>query len=111
GPDSWVAICSQENDLATRLRTASSSLASITELTGSLVIIRVSGPRARDGLMKIVPIDLDESVFGTGSAALTVASHVRIHLWQLDDTPTYEIACPRSYAVSLWHGLTTAFEE
>ena len=110
GPDLWLAICSSD-DFASRLKTLSGSLAAITDLTGSQVIFRISGPRARDGLMKLVPIDLDESVFRTGSAAVTVASHIRIHLWQIDDTPTYEIACPRSYAVSFWHSLMTAFEE
>ena len=111
GPDSWLAVCSRENDFASRLETLSGSLAAITDLTGSQVLVRISGPRARDGLMKVVPVDLDDAVFRTGSAALTIASHVRVHLWRIDDTPTYEIACPRSYAVSLWHGLTVAFEE
>jgi len=110
GPDFWLAICSSD-DFANQLRTLNGPLAAITDLTGSQVIFRISGPRARDGLMKLVPIDLDESVFRTGSAALTVASHIRIHLWQIDETPTYEIACPRSYAVSFWHSLMTAFEE
>ena len=111
GPDSWLAICPSTNVFGSRIEAMGSSLAAITDLTGSQVIIRISGPRARNGLMKLVPIDLDESVFRTGSAAVTVASHVRIHLWQIDDTPAYEIACPRSYAVSFWHSLTAAFEE
>lgn len=111
GPDSWLAICSSTNDFTSRLEAPGGSLAAITDLTGSQVIVRVSGPRARDGLMKVLPIDLDETVFRAGSAALTAASHSRIHLWQIDDTPAYEIACPRSYAVSFWHGLTSAFEE
>jgi len=111
GPDSWLAVCSWKNGLASRLETLNGPLAAITDLTSSQVIIRLGGRRARDGLMKVVPIDLDETVFQTGSAAVTAASHIRVHLWQIDDTPTYEIACPRSYAVSLWHGLTSAFEE
>lgn len=111
GPDSWLAICSSPTDFASRLEAVIGPRPAITDLTGSQVMVRVSGPRARDGLVKVVPIDLDESVFRTNSAALTVASHIRIHLWQIDDTPTYEIACPRSYAVSFWHSLTSAFEE
>ena len=111
GPDSWLAVCSSPNDFASRLKAVFGSRAGITDLTGSQVILQVGGPKARDGLMKLVPIDLDESVFRTSSAALTVASHIRIHLWQIDETPTYEIACPRSYAVSFWRSLTSAFEE
>lgn len=111
GPGLWLGIGSSTDDLARRLATCAPGLASITDLTGSRTTIRINGPSAREGMMKLVPIDLDETVFSTGSAALTVASHIPVQLWQTDDTPTYEIACRRSYSVSLWQSLTAAFAE
>ena len=111
GPDFWLALGSSTDDLARRLADVAGSRANITDLTGSRTIIRISGTRARYGMMKVVPIDLAESVFAPGSTALTIAFHIPVQLWQVDDTPTYEIACPRSYAVSLCHHLMAAFAE
>ncbi len=111
GPDRWLAIGLPADNILGRLVKSAGALGSVTDLGGSRTIIRVSGPRARNGMMKLVPIDLDESAFSTGSAALTVAAHVPVQLWQVDAAPTYEIACPRSYGVSLWQALTTAFAE
>jgi sarcosine oxidase gamma subunit len=50
-------------------------------------------------------------MFTTGSATVTVAAHIPVHLWQIDTSPTYRIACPRSYGVSLWNTLSAAFAE
>ena len=67
--------------------------------------IRVSGPKARDALAKGVPIDLHPRAFRSGDAAVTTVAHIGVHLWQLDDTPTYEIAVFRSFARDFWRWL------
>lgn len=110
GRDRWLAVGTSGGDLA-RLTASAGAMGAVTDLSGSRSIVRISGLRARDGLMKLVPIDLDESVFAPGYAALTVAAHIPVQLWQVDATPTYDIACPRSYGVSLWQALVAAYVE
>ena len=111
GPDQWLAIGAASDNLVQRLTSCAGALGSVTDLTGARTLVRISGPRARDGLMKVVPIDLDESAFTTQSAVVTVAAHIPVQLWLIDAAPTYEIACPRSYGVSLWKALTLSFAE
>ena len=41
--------------------------------------------------------------FGPGSAAVTTISHIGVTIWQIDDTPTFEIALFRSFADRFWH--------
>lgn len=110
-PDQWLAIGASADNLIQRLTSCAGASGSVTDLTGSRTIVRIGGPRARDGLMKVVPIDLDETVFTTGSAAVTVAAHMTVQLWKIDASPSYEIASPRSYGVSLWKTLTASFAE
>ena len=62
-------------------------------------IFACGGPKARDALAKGVPIDLHPRVFRPGDAAVTSA-HIGVHLWQVDDAPTYELIVPRSFAVA-----------
>lgn len=107
--DQWLAVGPRDHQLAARMAACAGDLASVTDLTGARTIVLIGGPRARDGMMKVVPVDLDPSVFAAGSTAVTVAAHIPVQIWQTDAAPTYEIACPRSYGVSLWQTLCAAF--
>lgn len=109
--DQWLAVGAPADNLVQRLISCAGALGSVTDLTGARTLLRISGPRARDGLMKVVPIDLDESAFTAESAAVTVAAHIPVQLWQIDASPSYEIACPRSYGASLWTAMTLSFAE
>lgn len=111
GCDQWLAMDAAADDFVRRLASSAGPLASITDLTGSRTILRLAGQRARDVLMKIVPIDLDESAFVPGDAALTIAARIPVELWQIDSAPTYEICSPRSYGLSLWQALIAAVAE
>jgi methylglutamate dehydrogenase subunit D len=75
-------------------------VASVVNQSDGRCVMRVGGSRARDALAKGVPIDLDAGVFGPGDAALTLAGHINVHMWQIDNAPTYEFAVFRSFAVS-----------
>lgn len=111
GRDRWLVIGEGPTGLFNQLSTCVGSSGSVTDLTGSRTIVRVDGPRARDGLMKLIPIDLDEEAFGANCAALTVAAHIPVHLWRIDDAPAYQIACPRSYGISLQQALIASHVE
>ena len=56
-------------------------------------------------------IDLHPRAFKPGDVALTIAAHIGVQLWQVDEAPTYEIAVPRSLARSLWAWLSASAAE
>lgn len=107
GPGQWLAIAErdEDRDLEVELKGKLAGIASVVDQSDGRVIVRISGARARDVLVKGVPIDLHPRAFKPGNVAITHASHIGIILWQLDDKPTYEAAMFRSYADSFAHWL------
>lgn len=96
GPDRW--LLSAERDVEAELRQLLGQTASVSDQTDARCVIRVSGPRAREALAKGVPLDLHPRAFGVGDAATTLAAHVSVQIWQLDDGPSYDLAVARGYA-------------
>ena len=96
GPDRWLLL--GDRDIEAELRGRLGDAASISDQTDARCLIRVRGPRARDALAKAVPLDLHPRAFSPGHAATTLAAHLTIQIWQLDDAPTYELAVARGYA-------------
>jgi sarcosine oxidase subunit gamma len=78
------------------------------DLTDSRLIVRLSGAAARDCLARLLPLDLHPRAFRTGHVASTVAAHIPVQIWQVDDAPTYDIACARSFGETLLNQLETA---
>lgn len=113
GPDQWLAMAEERGlpVLERELRAATTGLASIVNQSDGRTVIAVSGPKARDLLAKHVPIDLHPRVFALGDVAITHASHIGVILWRLDNAPTYELACFRSFADTLWRWLVHAGAE
>jgi heterotetrameric sarcosine oxidase gamma subunit len=113
GPGQWLAVSeglaneALARDLAAKLQ----GLASISDQSGGRMVIRLSGPRARDVLAKGLPIDLDPRAFPFGSATTSAISHMGVQLWQLDDTRSYDIAIFRSLTESFWRWLTASAAE
>jgi sarcosine oxidase subunit gamma len=60
-----------------------------------------------DALRRLLPIDLHPSVFPDGSAASTLAAHIPLIVWRLDQA-TFELAVFRSYAASFMQALSEA---
>jgi sarcosine oxidase subunit gamma len=114
GPETWLATHERGSDgLAHALDPLRSSAAVVDQGSG-YAVLRVSGSKARDALAKLIPIDLHPRVFAVGAAASTVAAHLGVTLWRLDDGPegaTFEIAMYRSYAASFWHALSEGAAE
>jgi sarcosine oxidase subunit gamma len=90
------------------LRRDLSGLASVANQTDGRSIFQISGPNAHEVLARGLPIDLDPRVFGPGDTALTLAAHINVHFWQLDPSPAYEFAVPRSLAASFCEWLLAA---
>ena len=64
-------------------------------------IVRISGASARDALAKGAFVDLHQSAFRPGDAAITTIGHIGVHFWQIDEVPTYECAMFRSFACGI----------
>ena len=113
GPGRWLAECEGEagHRLEARLRDALGDLAAVSDQSDGRAILRISGTRARDVLAKGLPVDTHPSVMQPGSVVLSAVGHIGVHLWQLDDTPTYDCAVARSYARDFLHWVETASAE
>ncbi len=111
GPGQWLAVAEDGRDLAGDLAATVGAFAGVSDQSDGLAVLRVSGPRARDALVKGVGLDLHPRAFGPDDAAVTVIAHVGAQLWQLDDAPTYEIAVFRSFAGSVWRWLEASAAE
>lgn len=107
GPDQWLAWkhLAPAEGMEAMLVQPFAGLAAIVDQSHGRTVLRVTGTRVRDALAKGLAIDLDSRVFKTGHAAVTAVSHISVHLWQIDDRPTYEFAVPRGLAQSFWHWL------
>jgi sarcosine oxidase subunit gamma len=113
GPDHWLAVAERgvSRDLEAELKSRLAGIASVVDQSDGRIVVRISGPHARDVLAKGVPIDLHPRAFSPGSVVITHASHIGVILWQTDDAPTYEAALFRSYADSFTHWLFEAAAE
>ncbi len=113
GPGQWLAVSESlagealARDLSQRLR----GLASISDQNGGRTVLRLSGPHARSVLAKGLPIDVHPLAFRPGDAATSTISLMGVQLWQLDDTPIYDLAIFRSVSASFWHWLTASAAE
>lgn len=107
GPESWLMICeSADNAFAAGLRASFGGHAALVELSDAYVVLRLSGEKLRQSLAKLVPIDVHERSFRVGDVAQTVAEHMAVVLWRLEDNgrgePVFELAAGRSFAASLY---------
>jgi len=113
GPGHWLAVTEggDGGSFEMLLRHDLSNLASISDQSDGRAVVRITGARARDALAKGVPVDLNPRVFTAGDAAVTTVGHIGVHLWQLDEAPTYEFAVFRSYAAAFWRCLIDSAAE
>jgi methylglutamate dehydrogenase subunit D len=113
GPERWLAckIPAPDQGMEAYLRAACGGIAAIVDQSHAGMLLGVTGRRVRDALAKGLPIDLDSRAFGVGHAAVTAVAHVSVHLWQINEQPTYRLVVPRSYAGSFWHWLSASAAE
>ncbi len=108
GPDRWLVTASVGPDLEHLLRRHLGELAAVTDQSDGRIMLRISGSGVREMLAKLIGIDLHARSFRAGDTALTLAGHVPVHIWQIDDTPVYEVAVSRSLAESFSRELQAA---
>jgi sarcosine oxidase subunit gamma len=112
-PGQWFVFCqgARSATAVARLTDALTGIASVIDHSSGKVVVRVAGPLARDVLAKGCATDLDPRVFGPGSTAATEIAHIGCQLWQVDETPTFDLAVNRSIAKSFWSWLTASASE
>ena len=90
GPERWLvaAPARPPHDLIASLRARTDSIAAVCDQSDSRILLRVSGPLARETLAKGISLDLHPSVFTPGSTAITIVAHIGCQIWQIDDAPT-----------------------
>jgi len=113
GPDQWLAYKhpAPAEGIEALLARPFADLASVVDQSHGRTLLRVCGPHIRDALAKGVAVDLHPRAFKAGDTAATLVSHIPVHLWQIDDQPTYEFAVARSLAQSFWHWLEASAAE
>jgi heterotetrameric sarcosine oxidase gamma subunit len=116
GPQAWLAVHEQGgNAFAESLKAAIGDLASVSDQSDGYAVLRLTGPKLRETLYKIVPIDLHPRAFQSGDVVSTLASHIGATLWRLDDaadgSPVIEVAVFRSLAADFWHALSESAAE
>ena len=116
GPGAWLATHEHAgNALAASLKETIGDLACVSDQSDGYAVLGLSGPKVRDTLMKLVPIDVHPRAFKIGDVAATVAARIGATLWRLEDgadgSPVFEIAVFRSLATSFWIALTQSAAE
>jgi heterotetrameric sarcosine oxidase gamma subunit len=112
-PHEWLAVAEGERGrmVLARVKEAGHGFASFVDQSHAKAILRLSGTRARDVLAKGCGLDLHQRAFKPGDAATTQIALIPCQLWQLDETPTFELSVPLGYAGSFWSWLSASAAE
>ena len=102
GPDEWMIINDQENELFIKLKNELGDLeASVTDVSENRTIIRLSGKKIMTLLSKFLVLDLEKNLGTQSSCAQTIFVKVPILLVRNNDNnqiPVIDIFTNRSHA-------------
>jgi sarcosine oxidase subunit gamma len=105
GPDEWFVIgpMGGADAIVATLRAALAGMHhAITDVSSGYTVARLSGPAARNVLAQGCPLDLHPRVFKPGASAGSHFFRASVWLWQVDDSPTYEVLVRRSFMGYFW---------
>jgi len=114
GPDEWLVTGPDaeggvlEDALRARLASKHHALTDVSAMYATLVL---SGPLAREVLMKGCRLDLHPRAFAPGACVQTALAKANVILHQIDDAPSYEITVRNSFAHYLATWLLDAMAE
>ena len=101
GPDEWQIVTSRDktDGLVTRLRDEFEKFhASVTDLSGGQVALRISGAKIRDVLAKGCTLDFNSADFGVGACAQSGLAKASMLIGHIDAAPVFEIVVRRSFS-------------
>lgn len=114
GPNEWLLVgpYGEAQAMMEQIDAAlSGRFYTLVDVSHRNVGIMVSGRRAADVLNSGCPLDLAEAAFPTGMATRTLMGKAEIVLMRLDDTPTYQVECWRSFSTYVRDYLIEAARE
>jgi sarcosine oxidase subunit gamma len=114
GPNEWwvVGTDARRAGLIDGLRQSfAGQHTNVTDVSESRTVITLSGPAARDVLVRGISNDLHPRAFGPGQCAQTSLSRTNVLLHQLDNTPSYEIYVLKSFSDYLWRWIGLIAED
>ena len=92
------------DDSESYLKTKFNASAYYTDQSDTWAMIRVKGPRSRDVLERICPINIDKDVFSIGSVSRTVMEHIGTIIFR-DEDDSYVLLTMRSFGRSMLHAI------
>jgi len=105
GPDEWM-IVGQDNGAAGLAKELAQEHFQLTDVSDYYTEVEVSGPRAREALMKLTTLDIHPRAFQAGQVAGSLFGHANAWLWLTgesdDDGPTFRLIVRWSMADYLW---------
>lgn len=116
GPQTWLMTCENAaNAFAADLRLVCADHAAVVDLSDAYAMVRLTGAKLRQALAKLVPIDLHARSFAAGTVAQTVAEHMAVTLWRLEDSDAgeavFELCAGRSVALGLYRAIRDSAAE
>ena len=114
GPDEWLVSgpaeegAALEEALRARLDGRHHALTDVSAMYATLAL---SGPLAREVLMKGCRLDLHPRAFKPGTCVQTALAKANVILHQTDDAPSYELTVRNSFSVYLATWLLDAMAE
>lgn len=112
GPSEWMLLTPENDEGATaeKLQFALGGVPhQITDVTDHYTIIRLSGERSRDMLMKLTTLDTHPARFPSGAAKGSMFGRVPATLHLTADSPDcFDLVIRRSHADYLWRLLALA---
>lgn len=116
GPGTWLLTGENAgNAFVAGVHDSIGGHAAVVDLSDAYVMLRLTGASSRQALAKLVPIDLHGRSFKVGDVAQTVAEHMAVLLWRLEDCgrgePAFELCAGRSVAHSLYRSIRESAAE
>ncbi|GGJ83024.1 sarcosine oxidase subunit gamma [Pseudomonas matsuisoli] len=113
GPDEFLLIAPRGEEFAIeqKLRLAlGEQHIQVVNVSGGQTILELSGPKARDVLMKSTSYDVHPNTFPVGKAVGSVFAKTQLYIRHTGDD-TYELLVRRSFADYIWAWLQDASGE
>jgi sarcosine oxidase, subunit gamma len=110
-PNEWLVVTDPEGETALEAalsRALDGIHHAVTDTSDHSTTIRLSGGAARTVLAKGCALDLHPREFKTGDAAQAHLAQAQVIIWQVDETPIYDIHVRASFAPYLWAWLVDA---
>lgn len=109
GPGHWLIKTAPQPNLEHEWSEAAPD-AAVNDVTHGRIVLRITGPRARDTLSKGCPLDLHPSVFPANACAQSLLGKIGVVV-DCQNPDDFEIIAGRAYARSLWAWITGAAAE